>query len=370
MEFDGIKNLFGFGCMRLKMKDNEVDYDEFSSMIDSFISNGFTYFDTARVYLDGKSETALRECLVKRYERSKFTLTDKLSRTCFEKEEDILPFFNSQLESLGTTYLDFYLMHALNAVSYEKYKNTHAFEICYKLKKEGKIKHLGISFHDQSEVLDKILTEQGDKIEVVQIQYNYLDIDNERVKSQECYDICVKHNKPIIVMEPIKGGTLINLPPKADKLLRDLNNGSNASYALRFVASHPQVFMILSGMSSKEDMMDNLNTMKNFKPFTDEEYQVIEKVREIIKATNSIACTKCHYCTPGCPMQIKIPEVFEIYNYDNLYHTWNIKNEYNELVKDSSRASDCIKCGQCEGICPQGLKIISYLESIGKKYDM
>lgn len=369
MEFANIKNLFGFGCMRLKMVDDQVDYQEFSKMVDSFMNEGFTYFDTARVYLDGKSEIALRECLVKRYPRDSFTLTDKLSNSCWEKEADIKPFFYSQLESLGVDYLDFYLFHALNRNSYEKYKREHAFEVVKQLKEEGKIKHIGLSFHDQPEILDKILTEQKDIIEVVQIQFNYLDLDNPGVKSQECYNVCVKHNLPIIVMEPIKGGTLVNLPKEALDLLKECGQGSPASYALRFVASHPQIFMILSGMGSKEQMDDNLTTMKHFVPFNEKEFETINKVRKILIDKHSIPCTTCHYCTPGCPMQIKIPEIFTISNSETLFHSWHPKRDYEELTLDSAKASACIKCGQCEAICPQHLPIIKLLEDIAKKYE-
>ena len=368
MEFAGIKNRFGFGCMRLKMNENEVDYLEFSKMIDLFMKNGFTYFDTARVYLGGKSEIALRECLVKRYPRECFTLTDKLSNSCWEKKEDIIPFFESQLKSLGTSYLDFYLFHALNRNSYEKYKKEEAFEVVKQLKEQGKIKHIGLSFHDQPEILDRILTEQKD-IEVVQIQFNYLDLENPNVQSKACYDVCVKHNKPIIVMEPIKGGTLVNLPEEAIAVLKECGEGSPASYALRFVGSHPQIFMMLSGMGTIEQMEDNISTMKDFVPLDQKEFDAINKVKEILIKANSIACTSCHYCTPGCPMQIKIPEIFRVSNSETLFRAWHPKEEYQELVLDSSKASQCLKCGQCEGVCPQHLPIMSLLEKIAEKYE-
>lgn len=368
MEFDGIKNKFGFGCMRLKMVDEKVDYAEFAKMIDLFMDNGFTYFDTARVYLGGQSETALRDCLVKRYPRSSFTLTDKLSDSCWSEEKDIRPLFESQLESLGTDYLDFYLFHAMSAPRYEKYQREHAFEVVQQLKKEGKIKHIGMSFHDQPEVLDKILSEQP-CIEVVQIQFNYLDIDNPHVRSMGCYDVCVKHHKPVIVMEPIKGGTLVNLPDEALDVLKECGKGSPASYALRYVGSHDQIFMILSGMGTREQMLDNISTMKDFVPFGEKEFTAVKKVNEILTKAHTIPCTSCHYCTPGCPMQIPIPEIFAIRNNETLFHVWSPKKDYEKLTMDKSKASACIACGQCEGICPQQLEIISLLKEIAEKYE-
>lgn len=362
MFYKGIKTRFGFGCMRLKMDENEkVDYEEFSKMVDLFLKKGFTYFDTARVYLGGQSETAIRDCLVKRYPRDSFTITDKLSNSCWNKQEDIRPFFMSQLESLGTTYVDYYLMHALNRETYKKYVGEHAFEEVRKLKEEGYIKHIGMSFHDTADILDKILTEQPD-VEVVQIQFNYLDLDNPSVQSQACYDICVKHNKPVIVMEPIKGGTLVNLPPEAKSIYKR----SPAEMALRFVADHPQVFMILSGMGSLEMMEENTSFMKDIAPLTAEEKKEIEEVTKILKSLGTIPCTACHYCTPGCPIGMQIPELFSLYNHDVVYHDWHSKENYQKF---DVKASECLSCGQCEGICPQSLKIISLLQDIAKRFE-
>lgn len=362
MYYNGIKTRFGFGCMRLKMNENkQVDYEEFSKMIDIFLANGFTYFDTARVYIDGQSETALRDCLVKRYPRSSFTLTDKLSSTCWKVEKDIRPFFMSQLESLGTDYVDYYLMHALNRETYKRYVSEHAFQEVKKLKEEGHIKHIGMSFHDSPEVLDMILTEQPD-IEVVQIQYNYLDLSNPKVQSQACYDVCVKHNKPVIVMEPIKGGTLVNLPPEA----REIYSKSPAEMALRFVANQENVFMILSGMGSVEMMNENVSFMKDIKPLTDKEKEEIKQVTDILKSLGTIPCTACHYCTPGCPIGMEIPEMFSLYNNDIVYNDWSAKNNYDKF---QTKASECLACGQCEGICPQSLQIISLLKDVANHFE-
>ena len=240
-----VKQNFGFGCMRLPMKGSEVDLEEFQKMVDYFMKNGFNYFDTARVYTEGKSELALRECLTKKYPRDSYVFANKLSSPLFSKEEDLEPLFNKQLESTGLTYFDFYLLHAVGKRNYSKYVSCKCFEFMKKLKEEGKIKHLCMSFHDTPEFLDEILTNHPE-IEAVQIQFNYLDYDNPNVRSKECYEVCVKHNKPIIVMEPVKGGSLVNLSPKAQKIFSSLNGGSNASYALRYVSSFDNIFMILS----------------------------------------------------------------------------------------------------------------------------
>ena len=244
---------FGFGCMRLPMIGEEVDKEHFTKMVDRFMEEGFTYFDTARVYLNGKSELALKECLTSRYPREAYQLADKLSNSCFEKEEDIRPFFESQLASCGVEYFDYYLMHALMDSTYKKYVECNAFTIAQELKAEGKIKHIAMSFHDSAEVLEKILKEQP-CVEVVQLQFNYADYDDPVVQSQKCYEVCRKYNKPVIVMEPVKGGRLINLPQEAKDIFDERNGGSYASYAIRYCSSFPGIFMVLSGMSNMEQM--------------------------------------------------------------------------------------------------------------------
>lgn len=239
-------------------------------MADYFIENGFNYFDTAHGYLDGKSEIAIKEALTSRYPRDSYILTDKLTGVYFTKEEDVRPFFLNQLEILGVDYLDFYLMHAQNATDFEKFKRCHAYETALELKKEGKIRHFGISFHDNADVLDKILTEYP-QIEVVQIQFNYLDYNDDAVQSRKVYETAAKHGKPVIVMEPVKGGSLVNLPPKGQKILDELHGGSNASYAIRFAAGFDSNRVVLSGMSTLDQMEDNVSFMKEFKPLSDPE---------------------------------------------------------------------------------------------------
>jgi predicted aldo/keto reductase-like oxidoreductase len=364
MLYPEIKKNFGFGCMRLKMDGENVDYSEFNKMIDAFIDAGFNYFDTAHGYIGGKSEIAIRECLTSRYDRKDYILANKLSDWYFEKEEDVVPLFESQLEICGVDYFDFYLFHCLTRKSYPKHKECNTFEIVQKLKEQGKIKHIAMSFHDTADILDMILTEQP-FIEVVQLQINYLDFDDPEVQSKACYDVAVKHGKKVIVMEPVKGGVLVNLPEKAAKVLDDLNGGSYASYALRYTASYPEVFMVLSGMGSMEMMMDNLNTFSPFVPFSEKEFEACDRVREIIREVSQIPCTACAYCTEVCPKNIPIPSLFATYN--KVLSAQITSGEAKEnFPKDKGQASDCIKCGKCEKICPQNIKIKDELEKIAK----
>lgn len=366
--FPEIKKNFGFGCMRLPMIEKEVDTVEFSKMVDAFLENGFNYFDTAQGYLDGKSETALRECLTSRYPRESYILTDKLSPHLFEREDDIRPAFERQLEACGVEYFDFYLMHSQNRNNYGKYQSCRAYEIAQELKAEGKIKHVGFSFHDNAEFLDKILTDHPE-IEVVQIQFNYADYDDPSVESKKCYDVCIKHNKPIIVMEPVKGGHLVNLPDKAKAVFSALGDLTPASYAIRFAASFEGIFMVLSGMGSMNMMNDNISYMKDFKPLNSEELEAIYKVLDIVKEQGTIQCTACRYCVDGCPMNIPIPDLFACMNGKKIWNAWNYISYYKSLTKEGGAPSSCIECGACEESCPQHLPIRELLKETSKEFD-
>ena len=364
MDLHNVKNKLGFGCMRLKMTEDKVDYEEFKRMIDAFIAAGFNYFDTAHGYIDGKSEIAIRECLTSRYKREEYVLANKLSSWYFEKAEDIIPLFENQLELCGVEYFDFYLFHCLNRDTYPKHKKCNTFETVNKLKEQGKIKHIALSFHDTADYLDMILTEQP-SIEAVQLQINYLDYDDPSIQSQACYDVAVKHGKKVIVMEPVRGGYLVNLPDKAKDIFDNLNGGSYASYALRYAASYPEVFMVLSGMGNMEMMQDNINTFSNFVPFSKEEYEATDSVREIIRQVRQIPCTGCSYCTEMCPKNIPIPELFTAYN--KFLSAKITAAQAKELFpKDKTTASECVKCGKCEDVCPQNINIKEKIEKISK----
>ena len=366
---DGAKKHFGFGYMRLPMNGDEVDIEQTKQMVDYFLENGFNYFDTAHGYLEGKSEKAIKTCLADRHKRDEFILTNKLTNFYFKKEEDIRPLFEQQLEACGVEYFDYYLMHAQSAEIFKYFKERHAYETAFALKEEGKIKHVGISFHDRAEVLDAILTEYP-QIEVVQIQFNYLDYEDPAVQSKKCYEVCRKHNKPVLVMEPVKGGSLVNLPEKAKKVLEDLHGGSPASYAIRFAAGFEGIEMVLSGMSTLEQMKDNLSFMKDFKPLTEEEHAAVKKVCDIIHSKNLIPCTACRYCIDGCPKHISIPDLFACMNTKQIYHDWNADYYYNNVhTVDHGKASDCVECGKCEKACPQHLKIRELLKEVAKGFE-
>lgn len=358
--FPEMKKNFGFGCMRLPVNGDEIDTAAFCAMIDRFIAAGFNYFDTARPYHWLRSEKALKTCLADRYDRSQFLLADKLSPTFFEKEEEIRPLIEDQLAACGVEYFDFYLMHAMSAERHQKYTEMHAYDIAQQMKAEGKLRHVGMSFHDSAEVLDKILTDRPE-LEFVQLQFNYLDYNDPKVQSRLCYEVCRKHGKPVFVMEPVKGGTLVNLPESALELLPD---GSPASYAIRYAAGFEDIVMVLSGMSNMEQMEDNISYMADFKPLSVEEHGAIEKVRTLYQAQNKIPCTACRYCVDGCPAGIPIPEIFALRNA-------KLGGEEVDAAAYSAfpaTAANCVDCGQCESACPQSLQIRDLLKEVDKAF--
>ena len=360
----------GFGCMRLPMNGAKVDYEEFNKMIDYYMEQGFNYFDTAHGYLNGESEIAIGECLSKRYPRESFVLTDKLTKPYFNSTEGINTFFEKQLKWCGVEYFDYYLMHAQDRNTYPHFQKYNAYEECLKLKEQGKIKHLGISFHDTPELLEQILTEHPE-VEIVQIQFNYADYESASVQSKNVYEVCRKFNKPILVMEPVKGGGLVNLPDEGKKLFDELNqNNSYASYAIRFAASFDGMFKVLSGMSNFEQLKDNVDYMKEFIPLNDKEMETTLKVGELLRNMGGIPCTACRYCTEGCPMKISIPDLFSCYNSKVQFKDWNAGYYYNIHTQNGhGKASDCIKCGMCENICPQHLKIRDLLEGVSRSFE-
>lgn len=355
MTYPNIKKNFGFGFMRLPMVDDKIDMAQTTAMVDAFMEAGFNYFDTAHGYINCLSESMLRKTLVERYPRESFVLANKLSENFFEKEEDIRPLFQAQLDACGVEYFDFYLMHAQNTNNYGKYVDCRAYETVFALKEEGKIRHVGFSFHDKATMLDQILT-QYPQVEVVQLQFNYLDYESDTVESRKCYEVCRKHGKDVIVMEPVKGGKLAQLPPQAKAVLDALGGGSPASYAIRFAAGFEGIFMVLSGMSSLEMVEENCGFMSDFKPLSGAEMEALEQVSNIIRQLDEIGCTACGYCLDGCPVQIPIPNVFASYN-------------TNQSCQESGgKPEDCLECGKCEDICPQHLPIRSLLKTVAQTF--
>ena len=377
MEFRPEKKL-GFGLMRLPRNnpDNaaDVDVEQVKKMVDLFMERGFTYFDTAWMYNGFASENVAKEALTDRYPRESYTLATKLHAGFFNSLEDRDKVFNEQLRKTGAGYFDYYLLHGIEQSMIDKYEEFDCFNWLLEKKEKGLVKHCGFSFHDTPELLDEILTKHP-QMEFVQLQLNYLDWKSRWIQSEACYKVAEKHGKPVIVMEPVKGGTLANLPEEAEKLFREHDpEMSIPSWAIRFAASQPNVMVVLSGMSNLEQMDNNTSYMQDFKPLSEEEQQLCFKAAEIINNQITIPCTSCHYCTEGCPMQICIPEYFSIYNEDMREDLskkgWTINfTNYEILSKTHGKASDCIGCGQCEGVCPQHLTIIDFLKDVAAHYE-
>lgn len=366
----------GFGLMRLPLKnqndDGNIDIELTSKMVDTFLERGFTYFDTAWMYCAFKSEEAAKEALVKRHPRDSFTLADKLHAGFIQNKDDRDKIFNEQLRKTGVEYFDYYLLHDVGLDHYKVYSDLDCFGWLMDKKEKGFVKHIGFSYHDNAELLDKVLTEHPE-MEFVQLQINYLDWESEGVQSRKCYEVARKHKKPVIVMEPVKGGTLAKVPEAVEEHFKSYNeNASIPSWAIRFAAGLDGVMMVLSGMSNMEQLLDNTGYMMDFKPLTAEEQKIVWEAVEILNANIAIPCTGCSYCTEGCPKKIAIPKYFSLFNSDMQEikeKGWTPQGEYyDRLTGIFGKAGDCIACGKCEKVCPQHLPIIDDLKEVAKHF--
>jgi len=361
----------GFGFMRLPVNSEKIiDIEQVKKMVDIFMEKGFNYFDTAYSYHGEKSEEALREALVKRYPRDSFIIADKMPTIKVKSSKDYPIFFETQLKRCGVEYFDYYLLHNIWKKSFAETEKFGGFDFIAEKVKEGKIKHFGFSFHDEPELLDKVLSRHPE-VEFVQLQINYFDWKSPSVRAEECYNVARSHYKDIIVMEPNKGGSLVNLPLAGEKLFKKYSpESSNASWAIRYAASLEGVKIVLSGMSSTQQVIDNVSFMNDFKPLNNTERQIIEKVTKIVEKSVSIGCTKCGYCIEDCPIGMPIPEFFSAYNTYHLTHNMgNAGMYYRRYANERKLASECIKCGKCENHCPQHLEIRKLLEKIAETFE-
>ena len=361
----------GFGLMRLPTVEGEIDIAQTNAMVDLFLEKGFTYFDTAYGYGNGASEAAVKTCIIDRYPRDSYTIATKLPAWAGAKSaEEAKQMFWTSLERTGAGYFDFYLLHNIGATRTKSFDDFGMWDYLKELKEKGLVKHIGFSFHDNAALLDELL-EKHPEVEFVQLQINYADWENGAIQSRKCYEVTKKHNKPIVIMEPVKGGMLAN-PADGVKAVFDSadSNASYASWAIRFAASLDNVITVLSGMSTIEQMQDNTAFMSGFKPLDENEMKVIEKARETLDAIPSIPCTGCEYCVDGCPQDIVIPKIFDAMNKHLVYNNFNAaKFGYSWETKFGGKGSDCIECGNCESVCPQQIKIMEHLKSAVSQFE-
>ena len=371
------KKKLGFGLMRLPLlnpnDDGSIDMEQMNRMVDAFLEQGFTYFDTARMYCGGKSEEAVKEALVLRHPRDSFTLTTKLPSYMLKKEADREWLFQEQLRRTGAGYFDYYWLHDVNSQSVKNFDRLRCWDFIREKKEQGLVRHIGFSYHDGPELLDELLTAHPE-IEYVQLQLNYLDWESLGVQSHKCYEVATRHHRPVIVMEPVKGGTLAKVPEKLEQMFKNREpDMSVPSWAIRFAASLENVMVVLSGMSNMEQLLDNTGYMRDFRPLTEEEQGLMHIAADIINDNITVPCTGCSYCTVNCPMNIAIPKYFSLYNLDMQEAKekgWTPQGGYYErLTLNHGKASDCIRCGQCEAMCPQHLPIRRLLEDVAAHFE-
>lgn len=360
----------GFGFLRLPSLDpqnpKDVDLETTKKMVDLFLQRGFRYFDTAYFYLGGRSEEYLRKAVVERYPRDRFQLATKLPCGALHSGKSPETIFAEQLQRCGVDYFDVYLLHGLDGEDAAFAEEQGCFDFLKTLKETGRARFTGFSFHDTADVLDRILIRHSE-VDVVQIQLNYLDWENEIIQSRGCWEVCRKHGKPIIVMEPVKGGSLASIPGEAEALFQ---GEPPAHRAIRFAASQNGVVLVLSGMSTLEQVAENTEFMSRFVPLTEGETRVLRTAAGIIRNAVAIPCTGCSYCTEGCPAGIPIPRYFSLYN-DHTRDGWqvNAEDRYRELLTQYPPAGDCVACGRCSSSCPQKLPIPEWMQQVSKTFD-
>ncbi len=363
----------GFGLMRLPLLDpndkKSIDLEQLKQMVDTFLARGFTYFDTAWMYCSFESENATRKALVERHPRESFTLADKLHCEYIKTKEDRDAVFEEQLRKTGAGYFDYYLIHDVSREHYKVYDALECFPWVLEKKAKGLVRKVGMSFHDTADVLDEILAKHARDLDFVQLQINYLDWESEKVQSRLCYEVATRYGLPVIVMEPVKGGTLAKkLPESVEAMFRAYQpDWSAPSWAIRFAASLDNVMMVLSGMSDMEQLLDNTDYMADFKPLCETEQRIVHTAAKMIKDNIAIPCTACEYCVDGCPMNIAIPRYFTLYN--SGLDAAEGKKAYGALAERFGKASDCIACGGCESICPQHLPIIDHLRTLARHFE-
>ena len=362
--------------MRLPLLNAEdpksIDLEQFKEMTDRYLQRGFTYFDTAYPYHDECSEEALREALVRRYPRQSYVIADKMPIMRVTSADDYPRFFQEQLKRCGVEYFDYYLLHNMGRDRYDSTEKFGGFAFIAEMKKQGKIRKAGFSYHDDAETLDRILSDHPE-VDFVQLQINYLDWHSAVTQSGKCYETAVRHGKKVMVMEPVKGGTLARLPKEAEDAFNAYYGGvqnlpSQASLAIRYAASLPEVEIVLSGMSSLSQLDDNTSYMQGFQPLTQGEQELVEKITEILNRTIKVPCTSCRYCMEECPISVNIPNYFGLLN---LYAVTGNKTNmyYQRYSMNHAKASECLKCGRCEQICPQHIAIRQFLEEFAGLYE-
>lgn len=367
-----LKQKLSFGLMRLPLRNKliqtAVDHEAFCKMADAFLKQGYRHFDTSIVYHGGASETAFRDCVAKRYPRQSYTITDKMPMFIIKRKSMLEPTFKKELNRCGVEFFDYYWLHSLNAKSFEVCEKIGAFNWMAEKQKEGKIMHTGFSFHDSAEVLDKILTKHPE-VEYVQLQINYLDWEDAKVQSRLCYETARQHGKRVMVMEPVKGGALANVPETVRVMLEKEDFSlSPAVWALRFAASLEGVDFVLSGMSNLDQLSENTAAFERLEPLTEEQTAMLLRAAEIIRSGIEIPCTSCRYCVDVCPKHIAIPDYFSAFNAFKDSKKKAIA-DFETQAADHGKPSDCIACRSCENHCPQNLPIADLMERVKKRFE-